>query len=337
MPTPPDVPDAGAASPHYPVYILQAHDPWIIVAVAGRLLHEIARVACQSIPAPVTILCQLWWSVERNPRSIASQYRSLGAEFPNLALHYLCNTIYEQTLLTEFGVPAIHCNHNAFLNEDVFDIRPSEEKRYDAIYNAALSSYKRHHLCARIRSLALIAYRDVASQQYIDEIRALLQHADWVNRAGTEFHWLREWEVCQFLNQSRVGLCLSRQEGAMFASTEYLLCGLPVVSTHSLGGRDEFFHEDYVAIVDDCPEEVANAVARLCRESPDRNAIRSRTIARLEAHRRRFSELVRQIGGRVRGTSLWDDGQHAAWPHRLVQWLELSRFEEQIQSCPRRS
>ena len=49
---------------------------------------------------------------------------------------------------------------------------------------------------------------------------------------------------------SQVGLCLSKSEGAMFASIEYLLCGLPIVSTKSVGGRDIFFTDENCIIAD---------------------------------------------------------------------------------------
>ena len=37
-------------------------------------------------------------------------------------------------------------------------------------------------------------------------------------------------------------------EGANYSSSEYLLCGLPVVSTESSGGRDYWF-DDYNSII----------------------------------------------------------------------------------------
>ena len=48
-------------------------------------------------------------------------------------------------------------------------------------------------------------------------------------------------EVNNFLNQCKVGIILSEVEGANYASIQYLLAGLPVVSTKSKGGRDVFF------------------------------------------------------------------------------------------------
>ncbi|WP_164127899.1 glycosyltransferase, partial [Stenotrophomonas maltophilia] len=56
--------------------------------------------------------------------------------------------------------------------------------------------------------------------------------------------------VNRVYNQAAVGLCLSAVEGAMCASMEYLMAGLPVVSTPSVGGRDVYFDPDYCIIAE---------------------------------------------------------------------------------------
>ncbi len=77
------------------------------------------------------------------------------------------------------------------------------------------------------------------SQDYFDQVRAALPHATFTHDPPTLY--LNSWEVARKLNACRVGMCLSETEGAMFAAVEYLLCGLPVVSTPSQGGRDVWF------------------------------------------------------------------------------------------------
>jgi glycosyltransferase involved in cell wall biosynthesis len=63
-------------------------------------------------------------------------------------------------------------------------------------------------------------------------------------------------KVCSVISSSHVGLILSEVEGQCHAAVEYLLCGLPVVSTPSFGGRDEFF-DNYGSLI--CPAD-ENAV-----------------------------------------------------------------------------
>ena len=66
-----------------------------------------------------------------------------------------------------------------------------------------------------------------------------LTYCNYSKASGT-LRDLNTEEVRRILVQSRCGLALSAQEGAMYASGEYLLAGLPVVTTRSRGGRDAF-------------------------------------------------------------------------------------------------
>jgi hypothetical protein len=67
----------------------------------------------------------------------------------------------------------------------------------------------------------------------------------------------------KILNQSKVGLILSELEGCPRCVVEYLLCGLPVVSTKFLScGRKRFLNHKNSIIVDDTEEDVAIGVAK---------------------------------------------------------------------------
>ena len=108
----------------------------------------------------------------------------------------------------------------------------------------------------------------------------------------------------------------------MYASIQYLLAGLPVVSTKSAGGRDEFFHPDYVRIVEATPGAVAAAVAemRQCELAPDE--IRERTLERVRLHRRRLFERI----DRIYADQGVDRSFEAEWPSVFID--KLWRGEE---------
>ena len=108
-----------------------------------------------------------------------------------------------------------------------------------------------------------------------------------VSRTGA-IQFLNHHQVRGVLNASRCGLALSAEEGAMYASAEYLLCGLPVVTTASRGGRHEFFHGDYVDVVEDTADAVAAGVARMIARDIDPNMIRKRTLLLMREHRGRM-------------------------------------------------
>ena len=124
---------------------------------------------------------------------------------------------------------------------------------------------------------------------------------------GERFRPLAPAEVNVVLNRARVGLCLSAAEGAMFASMEYMLAGLPVVSTPNLGGRDFFFDPDYCLTVPANAGAVRAAVESLVARNIPASYIRSRTLARAERERGHFIELLRQAG-RHRAPSVGREG-----------------------------
>jgi hypothetical protein len=74
----------------------------------------------------------------------------------------------------------------------------------------------------------------------------------------------------------------------MWAAFEYLLYGLPVVSTRSIGGRDRYFLGAYCRIVDDDPYAVAAAVHTHGARKFDRLRIRSHVAEILAFDRYNF-------------------------------------------------
>ena len=82
---------------------------------------------------------------------------------------------------------------------------------------------------------------------------------------------------------------------AMFASMEYLLCGLPVVNTINRGGRDHFFDPAFCRTVSPEPRAIAEAVAALARERIDPAAIRAHALDRAAQQRGKFLDIVRDI------------------------------------------
>jgi glycosyltransferase involved in cell wall biosynthesis len=84
----------------------------------------------------------------------------------------------------------------------------------------------------------------------------------------------------------------------MFASIEYLLAGLPIVSTPSYGGRDVFFDDEYVAIVEANAEAVKDGVEQMIARNLDPYEIRKATLRKMEEHRQRLVDLIVSIAVR---------------------------------------
>ncbi len=260
----------------------------------------------------------------------AASFRGLREQYPEHRHIVLCNTRGEVALLENVGVPAILCSTLAFVDETQFDIVPAEPKRFDAVYNAALVPFKRHNLCVGIPSVALLYHRyhpgTVTEPGYEKRLRALLPQATFANELGGEYRLFEPPEVAQWLNRARVGLCLSEAEGAMRAAVEYLLCGLPVVSTPSVGGRDRVLDPAWSRIVDPNPGAIAHAVADMARRAIDPRRIRAGAFDRLRPDRIRLLNLVgtiyRQEGVPFPAAAPWAQiFRRGTWPWQTIAQL----------------
>ncbi len=188
-----------------------------------------------------------------------------------------------KSMFEYFGFKGEIINHNCFLDENLFDIG-NAEKIYDAIYTARLRPFKRHFLASRVPNLALIAGN--SSGAVIGELPA---HKYLNDRQ------LSPPEVMHKLSESKVGLILSELEGACYSSSEYLLCGLPVVSTRPYGGRDVWYNSYNSIVCDPNPEAVADAVQKLASYNRDPVRIRKMHIDLAKQMRDKFIALHQSV------------------------------------------
>lgn len=300
------------------VYVL-SHDPLLIYTPIGgaRPLNSIVAIGRRLASRRAVFLLMPSWTLER-PHVVAKLGRDLAWYRENFPLHdliFLCNTPEERRLVTAVGGTAIVSNHNLMVSEDIFRPLPDVPVEFDAVYNGRISYTKRHYLAFDVERLAHITFSigelpRAGDRAFIRRLQAqspLHRIANPIidGLAG----WLAPQEVNRVYNQAAVGLCLSAAEGAMCSSMEYLMAGLPVVSTPSLGGRDVFFDPDYCIIAEPDPAAIRRAVETLRDRAIPREEIRNRTMARVEPQRRQLmeflSELFERMGSRRPPLSQW--------------------------------
>ena len=176
-------------------------------------------------------------------------------------------------------------NHNCWLDETKVMMPLNLEKKYDAIYVARLIAVKRHHLASDIVNLALVAGLNYGTpgsdyappHTYVNDVE------------------LSPNDVCIKINESVSGLILSDVEGASFVSSEYLLCGIPVVSTISEGGRAYWYDEYNSLVVEPTPQAVKKAVEFFKQNPRDPYKIRESHIKLALKQRERFVLLFSEI------------------------------------------
>jgi glycosyltransferase involved in cell wall biosynthesis len=269
---------------------------WILDGHPGALLPVFRQYRYR----PVTLLVEFSWSRddEWHMDILARRKARHARRHPNHRMIFLANSEAEHRRLTARGLGSAWVSRNALVSPAVFRPLPGREKRFDAVYDARVCPFKRHGLAAGVERLALVTARDSKhhDEAYVRSVKELLPRAHWFNDPlSPGYRGLAAEEVNEAINEARVGLCLSAVEGAMIASIQYLLAGLPVVSTASRGGRDEFFDQDYVRIVSDDPEAVAEGVRGMASCAVPAEEIRRRTLARIARHRDRLFELLDAI------------------------------------------
>lgn len=170
----------------------------------------------------------------------------------------LCNAEDEVYLAKNSGFKnAILCNHNCLLDSNLYtiDTTVSESGRpYNLVINCRPEKWKRPFYASGVENLAVIKGKNFRPHDYF-ELESL-------SPAYINSQILHLGDVVKVLNKSKVGGIFSSEEGGCYSSSEYLLCGLPVVSTPSNGGRDVWYNSDNAIIVNSA-EEVGDAVKAL--------------------------------------------------------------------------
>ena len=229
-----------------------------------------------------------WYRDKSDVDKIQKEIAIFKSIYPKTKYIFLSNSIEENGFFLENNLTSIFCNQNAFIDEKKHKIKPRIKKKYDAIYLARITPFKRHELATKVKNLLLIGSFTQKEEEHYQHIMKILPDAKWIEKVFP-------FRVSQYMNQSKVGLCLSEIEGAMFVSAEYLLSGIPIVSTKSVGGRDALFDAEFVKIVKDNPEAVADGVKEMIKKNIEPEYIRSETIKKMKEHRVKFINLIQDI------------------------------------------
>ncbi len=284
---------------------------------------------------PALHLVGLTWSCEstRLVADIAADLAVAGRALPHCKFVILANTPTESLLLSRAGVPNMLANELIFVDERLFSVlppQPADLARFDAIYVARLEARKRHELASAIPSLVLTHARPHTTD--VGRVSRVLPRARFANfeANGGIYKHLADEDIVGLMNRSAVGLCLSAAEGSMRVSMEYRLCGTPVVSTGSIGGRDRYFLGPHVRVVDDRPNAVAAAVRELKEQRFSRRAVREFVGQLVAFDRHNFlvnlNKIVeQQFGVRDRFRSF------APFLRYPVTWRPLSEILEPLQ------
>lgn len=278
---------------YLPAYELN-RSPRIIAAFEMDFLRNLSAFQ-RSIPKSekFTLLLQLGWSAELP--EVAAELKSRLAEareaFPEARFIILANAPGEVEIIKEFCEVYL-ASHNAFLDPRRYPLAPAGAKKFSALYIARITPFKRHELACKVENLHLIGSFSEKERAYFTETIALFPHARWSQKVPSFL-------IGRKIGEAACGLALSAIEGAMFSCGEYTLCGVPVVNTRNLGGRDTLLPSFAVKVAEDTAESVAETVEYWVKNPISPAEIREGFLQLARPQKELVQELVNGIAGKA--------------------------------------
>ena len=325
----------GGAIQFGPVKLLSTDPPIFLSGIAYDEFLGVARSFGQrygNVKAGFIIFPT--WSIENAAKAEAIRHSSLlhNQRYPEHKLRYICNTVEEARMLECFEQRAVFLNHKFTVSEQIFRPLPHVPVEFDAIYNARFVLEKRHALAEGIDRVAYVAYTEPQETRQQD-FRALWSKT----KARCPGHvllnelvdglpvTLSHEEVNLALARADTGLILSAVEGASYAAMEYMLAGLPVVSTPSVGGRHVFFDPEYTIICEPDPRSVRDAVAALKQRGISRQYVREKTLQKIQPERRRFLAMIDDLTEELVGKPRFSDDDWPFGTESGVPWASFTK------------
>ena len=275
-----------------PCYILN-HSPKIIAAFEMDFLRNLAAFQ-KAIPQgeKFTMVLQLGWSAELP--EVAAELKTRLAEarnaFPEARFIILANAPREVEIIKDFCEVYL-ASHNAFIDPARYPVAKIGKQKFDALYIARITPFKRHELAEKIEKLHLIGSFSEKEKEYFTQTIARFPHAVWSQKVPSFF-------IGRKICESACGLALSAIEGAMFSCGEYTLCGVPVVNTVNLGGRDTLLPDIAVRYADDNAQSVAENVQFWINNPPEPAAIREAFLRLAQPQKALVQDLLNSIAGK---------------------------------------
>ncbi len=277
---------------YLPCYILN-RTPEIIAAFEMDFLHNLAAFQ-KAIPQKekFTMFLQLGWSAELPEVAAELQTRLAEARtaFPEARFIILANAPGEVKIIRNFCEVYL-ANHNAFLDPARYPLAKLPERKFDAIYIARITPFKRHELAVKVKNLHLIGSFAEKEKEYFEKTIKLFPDAVWSQKVPSFF-------IGKKICEAACGLALSAVEGAMFSCGEYTLCGVPVVNTKNLGGRDTLLPEFAVRYAADTAESIAENVDYWVNNPVDPAEIRNGFLQLAMPQKELVQELINSIAGK---------------------------------------
>lgn len=181
----------------------------------------------------------------------------------------------------------LRLNYACLHSDDSFIIE-DEDKEYDLVISSRPASYKRIELLKKASNIFKTIWLTGAVE---DDIPDIIKSDKILRVYQKDMH--------KYINKAKVGVILSEFEGSCLASTEYLMCGIPVISTKTFSGRSLYYNSYNSIICEPTEESVLEACStmldRLKKGQIDSNKIRNDCLAVSREERNRLTNYLNYI------------------------------------------
>jgi hypothetical protein len=195
-------------------------------------------------------------------------------------------------------------NHNAFIDETFYNIDNSQKIIYDLFVSSQFLDCKNLNLLENIDNICGMGYypcseNEKACVPFPSSVKKVLNFKDGVERVQKNWNWIEPVESIKTINSSKIGGIFSTMEGACFSSSEYLLCGIPVLSCTCKGGRDIWYDDKNSELCDPTNSSIQETLKRMLIKYDNgeynRESIRNNHIKKMKIHRNNLSNAVLNI------------------------------------------
>ena len=308
-------------------YYLISKDPYIIIILEPiNDIQLFSKIIGED--KHIVFLKFFSWTLYDRPYLLERtifDYKNHLRTYPKHKLILLLNTTEEYNYFKKNDVDCYFINHNSFVDPQLF--KPIKiSKKYDVIYNGRLELGKRHYLLNLCKSIALVSAPILRQSEekikYLEILKESIPNAKILNFSGEinlsaiqsfkNIPQLEPESISKILNLSKVGVILSHKEGACYASIEYLLSGIPMVTTKNIGGRDIFYDDRFCICSLSNNYSIKYNVEKLIEKNIKPNFIREATLKKMKPHIDRMKNLMLDIfklygNSNVNIEKFWDD------------------------------
>jgi glycosyltransferase involved in cell wall biosynthesis len=269
----------------------------------------------------------MWtWSREWFRSKVTSELNKFVNRFPQHKVVAFANDPNDLSHLSglDSRISKFVCGEFAATSPEIFSATCNQEPQFDAVVISRFEPYKRLELAALVDKVLIISRG--LTEEKASEIEELIPRCTIGNRVDGKIRELGAAEVATLLSVSRCGLILSEVEGQNRATSEYLLSGLPVVTTPNIGGRDRLLNPTNSVYAEPTPKGIFQVVQYYKAQAMDREKIRSAAVDAIDTERRWLKRIIEMVAAE-QGIALASDFEISLPHHGSSSSLGLSQYK----------